>query len=276
MTIDRIRQAVRHEIEQIFEPVPLGNDPDPGLFGPGSMTWQIHGDPSVFLGAVRSLLMQSLHPEVVAGVDQHSTYHHDPLGRLRRTSDWVTVATFAPTADAVKAAVALERYHAHITGVSERGRPYAASDPPLLSWVHNTMVDSFLDAYRNFGPGCSKAEADQYVAEMAVLGGLCGADDLPETASALRTWIVDHPDAGPSPAADRTLHFLSDPPLSGATRLAYDLMYQGALTSLPEPLSGWAPPARPGARAVTQVAMRAFSLILGQSTRAQEATERVG
>jgi hypothetical protein len=271
---DSIRRVVREEIERVFDPVSLGTDPDPGLFGPGSMTWNVHGDPSVFLGAVRSLLLQSLHPEVVAGVDQHSTYGIDPLGRLRRTSDWVTVVTFAPSPDAVAAATALERYHAHIRGVSERGRAYTASDPPLLSWVHNTMVDSFLEAYRRFGPGCADADADAYVSEMAALGALCGADELPATAGELRAWITGHPDASPSAAGDRAHRFLADPPLRGGTRLFYEVLLHGALASVPPPLDAWCPSPAPGAGCAARVAMKGFSVVLGKSTRVQEATQR--
>lgn len=272
---DKARQAVREELDRLFAPAPLGSDPDPGLFGPESMTWKVHGDPSVFLGAVRSLILQSLHPEVVAGVDQHSSYHDDPIGRLRRTSDWVTIVTFAPQADAIEAATALERYHHHIKGVSERGRAYKASDPDLLSWVHNTLVDSFLDAYRNFGPGCSEEQADVYVSEMVRLGALCGADQLPDTAVGLRDWLVTHPDSGPSAAADRTLKFLSDPPLDGATRLFYDLLFQGALASIPAPLDTWCPDPAPAAGPMAKGIMRAFGAVLGESTRVQEARDRV-
>ena len=56
---------------------------DPGLCGPGSVSWRVIGDVSVFVGGIRALLIQSAHPEVAAGVDDHSRYRDDPLGRLR-------------------------------------------------------------------------------------------------------------------------------------------------------------------------------------------------
>jgi uncharacterized protein (DUF2236 family) len=46
---------------------------DPGLFGPGSATWEVVGDLSVMVGGIRALLVQAAHPEVVAGVTEHST-----------------------------------------------------------------------------------------------------------------------------------------------------------------------------------------------------------
>ena len=51
---------------------------DPGLFGPGSMTWPVAGDTAVFVGGIRALLVQAAHPEVAAGVAQHSRYRQDP------------------------------------------------------------------------------------------------------------------------------------------------------------------------------------------------------
>ena len=42
--------------------------PDQGLYGPGSVTWRIHGDPAMALAGFRSLLLQAVHPLVMAGL----------------------------------------------------------------------------------------------------------------------------------------------------------------------------------------------------------------
>ncbi len=67
---------------------------DPGLFGPDSITWRVVGDSAAFIGGIRALLIQAAHPEVVAGVSDHSTYREDPLGRLSRTSSYVTATSY--------------------------------------------------------------------------------------------------------------------------------------------------------------------------------------
>ena len=59
---------------------------DAGLCGPTSVSWKVIGDVSVFVGAIRALLIQAAHPEAVAGVEDHSRYRDDPMGRLNRTA----------------------------------------------------------------------------------------------------------------------------------------------------------------------------------------------
>ena len=56
--------------------------PDPGLFGPGSVTWKVHADPLLGLGGLRALLLQAAHPLAMAGVSEHSEFRADPWGRL--------------------------------------------------------------------------------------------------------------------------------------------------------------------------------------------------
>src|SRR5690606_24937360 len=125
---------------------------DPGLFGPGAVSWQIIGDVAAFAGGIRALLIQAAHPEVVAGVEEHSRYREDPLGRLSRTSAYVTATTYG-AAPEVEAAVALVRgAHRGVSGRSHRGRAYAASNAAHAAWVHNVLTDSFLATYEAYGP----------------------------------------------------------------------------------------------------------------------------
>src|SRR2546426_9368031 len=63
---------------------------DPGLFGPDSVTWRVHADaPGMLMGGFASLMLQSLHPLAMAGVDQHSDFRVDPVGRLNKTVAYV-------------------------------------------------------------------------------------------------------------------------------------------------------------------------------------------
>jgi len=97
--IDRYRQRVVDNATGLFKHAdyPLEHSlrypGDSGLFGPGSITWEVVGDPAAFLGGIRALLVQACHPEVVAGVAEHSRYREDPLGRLSRTSNYVTATS---------------------------------------------------------------------------------------------------------------------------------------------------------------------------------------
>ena len=208
---------------------------DPGLFGPGSMTWPVVGDVAVFVGGIRALLIQAAHPEVVAGVSDHSAYREDPLGRLTRTSAYVTATSFGALPEVEHAVATVRRRHRPVVGRSHRDQPYDASDPALAAWVHNSLTDSFLTAYRVYGASpCPEADADRFVAEQVRVGNLLGADPVPATAAALSEWVTDHPDLGPSPAAEEAIRFLRRPPLSLPVRWGYTLLFRAAVATLPE------------------------------------------
>ncbi len=207
---------------------------DPGLFGPGSATWTVVGDTSVFVGAIRALLLQAAHPEVAAGVFEHSRYHQDPLGRLTRTESYVTATSFGAMPEVEAAVARVRRRHGPIHGFSHRGRAYDASDPGLDAWVHNSLTDSFLTAFRMYGSQpCPDALADRYVAEQVRVGRLLGADPLPETALALGNWLSTHPDLGPSPGSAEAVSFLRRPPLPLGVRSVYALLFRAAVPTLP-------------------------------------------
>ena len=208
---------------------------DPGLFGPGAASWQVIGDVTAFAGGIRALLIQAAHPEVVAGVEHHSRYREDPLGRLSRTSAYVTATTYGAMPE-VEAAVAMVRgAHRGVSGRSHRGKRYAASNPGHAAWVHNVLTDSFLAAYEAFGPSPLPAgDADRFVREQAVIGRMLDADPVPETAAALRSWIAEHPDLGTSPGMKHAVDFLTDPPLTPGQRAGYRLLSAAAVSTIPE------------------------------------------
>lgn len=212
----------------------LAYRPDPGLFGPGSMTWPVLGDAAVFVGGIRALMVQAAHPEVAAGVAEHSRYRQDPLGRLTRTASYVTATAFGAMPEVEAAVATVRRRHRPVTGQSDRGEPYDASDPALSAWVHNALTDSFLAAYRTYGARpCTAADADRFVSEQARVGALLGAEPLPVTATALSRWIADHPDVAPSPGGAEAIAFMRQPPLPLAVRVAYDRLFRAAVAILP-------------------------------------------
>jgi uncharacterized protein (DUF2236 family) len=234
---DRVIAATRNLFSH--GPYPLAGTlaykADPGLFGPGSMTWPVVGDTTVFVGGIRALLVQAAHPEVVAGIAEHSRYREDPLGRLTRTSGYVTATSFGAMPEVERAVATVRKRHQPVIGTSHRGKPYDAADPGLAAWVHNTLTGSFLSVYRTYGAKpCSEADADRYVAEQARVGELLGAHPLPRTARALENWINDHPALGASPGQLEAVRFLRRPPLPAPVRVAYGLLFRAAVATLPE------------------------------------------
>lgn len=151
---------------------------DAGLFGPDSVTWRIHGDQSMALAGFRALLLQAVHPVVMAGFNDNTVWFDDMWGRLQRTGDWVGTVTYGTTAEAEKAGRVLRRIHAALPpGVEpESGVPYRVDDPELLRWVHVTEVESFLSTYRRCGGLLRPGDADRYVDEMRTSAELVGLE----------------------------------------------------------------------------------------------------
>ncbi|WP_397449879.1 oxygenase MpaB family protein [Pseudomonas sp. NA-150] len=164
---------------------------DPGLFGPQAICWQVHADfSSMLIGGISALMLQCLHPLALAGVWDHSTFRQDMLGRLRRTGQFIAGTTFGSTQDANWLIEKVRTIHLQVTGTGPDGRPYAASDPDLLTWVHVAEVSSFLAAhlrYRN--PHLSGAAQDTYYNEVAIIAERLGAQNVPRSRQAISDYL---------------------------------------------------------------------------------------
>lgn len=211
---------------------------DPGWFGPGSATWRVHGDLSMFVGGLRALLLQTLHPLAMAGVADHSDYRADPWGRLHRTGEFVAATTYGSSAAAERATAAVRRVHERVVGSAPDGRPYAATDPHLVTWVHVTEVDSFLAAHQRYGAHpLDPADADRYVAEMSRVCAALGGEPAPTDVDELRAWIHRvRPELAVGAQARDAVRFLLAPPVPLAARGAYGVISAAAVGLLP----GWA------------------------------------
>jgi len=164
---------------------------DPGLFGPDSISWQVHGDfSSMLIGGISALMLQALHPLALAGVWDHSNFRQDMLGRLRRTSQFISGTTFGARKDADWLIEKVRTIHLQVVGHAPDGRPYAASDPALLTWVHVAEVSNFLAAhlrYRN--PHLSGPDQDRYYSEIAVVAERLGAQDVPHSRQEISDYL---------------------------------------------------------------------------------------
>ncbi|WP_342245330.1 oxygenase MpaB family protein [Pseudomonas sp. OTU5201] len=156
---------------------------DPGLFGPDSVTWKVHGDfTSMMVGGISALLLQMLHPLALSGVWDHSNFREDMLGRLRRTGQFISGTTYGTGKDADWLIDKVRTIHLQVVGTTPDGRPYAASDPALLTWVHVAEVSCFLKAHlRYLNPHLSGEDQDRYYAEIALVAERLGAEDVPKS-----------------------------------------------------------------------------------------------
>ncbi|MFJ3484692.1 oxygenase MpaB family protein [Pseudomonas sp. NPDC090202] len=164
---------------------------DPGLFGPQAVCWQVHGDfASMMIGGICALMLQMLHPRVLAGVWDHSNFREDMLGRLRRTGQFISGTTFGSTHDANWLIDKVRGIHAQISGTAPDGSAYAADDPELLTWVHVAEVSSFMAAHlRYLNPHLSLADQDRYYAETALVAERLGARDVPRSAAEIAAYL---------------------------------------------------------------------------------------
>jgi uncharacterized protein (DUF2236 family) len=210
---------------------------DPGLFGPDSVTWRVHADGAMFVGGVRALFLQTMHPLAMAGVAEHSNYRDAPLARLANTAHYIARTTFGTTAQADETIAAVKGVHTRVVGVAPDGRPYSANDPHLLSWVHHALIDSFLRAHQRYGGDpLTDAEADRYVAENAVVAERFGCDALVGSVAELKEWLrAERPALRAGRQARTAARFLVSPPLPLAARPAYGIIASGAIGMLP----GW-------------------------------------
>ena len=185
---------------------------DPGLFGPGSVTWRVHADQILWVGGLRALYLQALQPETVRGVFTHSDYKDDPWGRLLRTATYVGVVTYGTTAAAEAAGARVRTVHDRLN----------LADPHLLRWVHCCEVGSFLAAFRRAGGGLSDAEADGYLAEQVRAAALVGLDPatVPASVAELGAYFDRmRPELSAGPEAREVARFLLLPPMPAKIRL---------------------------------------------------------
>jgi uncharacterized protein (DUF2236 family) len=199
--------------------------------------WRVHTDASMFIGAVRALLLQALHPVALHAVVDHAGFRRDFWGRFQRTSRYVALTTYGTVPDAERAIAIVRAIHRRVRGTTPDGRPYSADDPHLLMWVHVAEVDSFLRAFEAFGDGVlTPADADKYVRQASSIAARLGVIDPPNTVAEL-TSIIDsyRPElSGTGPAArEATSLLLVHPPFSGFTRAGYHVLAAGAVSTLP-------------------------------------------
>ncbi len=193
-----VRAMIRQRITDVFNDAEKGERPvlrrADALFPADGIAWRVNGDVvTMMIGGVSGLLLQMLHPAVLAGVWDHSDFRADMHGRLRRTAKFIAITTY-DHAEAGRAAIdKVNRIHAKLAGVLPDGAPYRVSDPALLAWVHVTETISFLDAWIRYAePDMALAKQDVYFAEMACIGEGLNADPLPRTRAAAEALIQSY------------------------------------------------------------------------------------
>jgi uncharacterized protein (DUF2236 family) len=244
-----------------------------GLYLPHDAPWVVHGDVATLIGGIRALLMQALHPGSLTGVEQHSRYEHDPLGRLAGTTRWLTIATFGSAEALETESARVNRMHDHVKGQYVTGagitKDYKAADPDLLAWVHIAFTDSFLTTHELFGEDKIPGGADEYVSQWSKSVVPLGLTNAPMSRAELKAEIKRYKDEGilsTNETTKQVVEFIRKPPLSRTALIAYDRMFDGAVASIPADLQamlGLKGKSLNVAGPITRGLLRAMRLALG-------------
>jgi uncharacterized protein (DUF2236 family) len=211
---------------------------DPGWFGPASIAWRVHADlPSMLVGGLCALLLQTLHPLVMQGVEDHSGYRSDPFGRLQRTAEFIAGTTYGGEELASDLVRRVQRIHRVVRGDAGKAGPYRASDPDLLTYVHTTEVWSFLRAHQRYsGHLLLLGEKNRYLEEMAVVARRLGARSVPVTTEEVRGYLHGmRPQLVATPIAQSTARYLTGSPFGRARveGVTYKMICEAAVDLLP-------------------------------------------
>ncbi len=211
--------------------------PGPRWFESGSPITRVHGDASMYVGGIRAVLLQTMQPQAMTAVAEHSGYRGDMWGRLARTSRFLAVTTFGTADDAQQAVDVVRAIHDRVHGSMPDGTPYDANDPHLLEWVHVAEIQSFLLAHRRYGARpLDPAGYDEYVAQAAVVARKLGVLEPPTTQAELHAALerfrpelraIDH-------ARDAVSYLIRKPELPVAARPAYWVLVAGAVGLMPD------------------------------------------
>lgn len=218
-----------------FEPTPeeMG---DPGWFGPDSIAWRVHADPSMLIAGLAAFTLQSLHPLAMAGVAEHSSFSTDFMHRARRTADFVQCVVYGSSLEAEKSCAMVQRMHERVVGTAPDGRPYAANDPELLDWVHIAEYATIVAANRRFSTRpLTRTEMDRYIGEVARVGTELGVPAPPTDWVSLDASLEDHrPTLAVGEYAANGIGFLVEPTLiPDAAMPIWRALWHGAVASIP-------------------------------------------
>ena len=194
--IESFRRRVVADIEAVggrHDEIDLygGEVGDPGLVGgPDSVSWELHGDLAVVSAAgSAAIVMEVLHPSVMAGVSQQSTFRTEPIKRAQNTLGYVLRTTFGSTPAATAVIDKVRHIHSFVEGIRPDGQPYRALDPELLAWVHTCIPWAIMTAYDRYRRPLSRDEKDRYLAEQAVVGRMGGGEGVPTSVDELDAFV---------------------------------------------------------------------------------------
>ncbi len=250
---------------------------DIGLFGPDSAVWKVHGCISTLVGGIRALLMQAAHPAALTGVAEHSQYDTDPLGRLERTTRWLTITSFGSTEAIAREAKRVNEIHKRVSGdfqdTSGHQGKYSAADPRYLLWVHCAFTDSFLRTYEELGYNTTDV-GDQYIREWARSAEPLGLAVAPLSRKEMSVEMARFAseEVGSIAMTPPIVKFILKPPFSRGGLFFYAILRNAAISTIDQPfleILGLKPRSKKWLR-LSRVLLDFLSYMLGHESPSQK------
>lgn len=132
--------------------------------GPDSLMWRYFGDWRGVLLGLWAGSMQNMHPQLGAGVEEHSRFFDERWERLYRSLYPIGGCVYDGDR-AAHTARQVRDYHLTIKGVDKHGRPYSALNPDTFFWAHATFVMIPILVCEHFGTPLTLAEKERIYAE---------------------------------------------------------------------------------------------------------------
>lgn len=215
---------------------------DSGLFGPASVTWRVHRNPAtMFIGGIAAVFLELAEPRIRSGVWDHTDFRTDPVARMRRTGMAAMITSYGSTKDVEATTAHVRRMHERVCGTTPPpdARPYRATDPELLRWVHATAAYGFLNAYHRYAdPSLARDDRDRYYAESTRGAEAYGASDVPSSVDELeRHFAAVRPSLRNHEILEEFRRLVSTSPVLGSAGLPLQrVLVEAAIDVLP----GWA------------------------------------
>lgn len=160
-----------------------------GLYGPDSMMWKV-ARPAISgaWGAGRALLLQTAHPWVTAGIDEHSIVREDPMLRARRTFVNIFTMIYGSMPQVMASANLVHKSHKSIkgeipyqAGAFKKHSEYRANEINAMIWVHATLWETLVTMYEEMEAPLTAEEKERFYEETKLFAMLFGIprDALP-------------------------------------------------------------------------------------------------
>jgi uncharacterized protein (DUF2236 family) len=102
-------------------------------------------------------MLQNMHPELAAGVEQHSVFFEDPIARGQRSIGPIMSVVYGGSTSAEWGKL-IRGFHLPIKGIDKYGRPYRALNPHTFFWAHATFVEDIITGRELTGFPLSEAD----------------------------------------------------------------------------------------------------------------------